>query len=229
VIIEARYNGPPGTGNGGYSSGLVASYVDSPAPAGVSAAVVTLRLPPPLDVPLRVTADESGVRVHDSEDRLIATGAPLATELEVLPAVPLDEAVDAATRYPGLEDHPFPTCFVCGPARADGLGIFPGPVGTGPGGGDRTAAPWTVPADVTPEMVWAALDCPGGWAIISPGRPYVLGRMAAVVTTVPTPGTTCVVTGECVRVDGRKGFVRTAVHAPDATVIGQAEATWIAL
>ncbi|MEV4624044.1 hypothetical protein AB0J74_35700, partial [Asanoa sp. NPDC049573] len=26
-------------------------------------------------------------------------------------------------------DHPFPTCYVCGPERADGLRIFPGPVG----------------------------------------------------------------------------------------------------
>ena len=39
-----------------------------------------------------------------------------------------DEAVAASATYPGFSAHPFPTCFVCGPERAegDGLRLFPG-------------------------------------------------------------------------------------------------------
>jgi hypothetical protein len=216
VIISGRYNGPPASGNGGYSAGLVSSYVDGPA-------VVTLRLPPPLDVPLRVERDGAEVQVYDGE-RLIATASPASEGAPPPEPVPLAEAVDAAARYPGLVDHPYPTCFVCGPARTDGLGVFPGPVGE-----SRTAAPWTVPADVHEAMVWAALDCPGGWAIISPGRPYVLGRMAAVVAKLPVPGDTCVVTGLCTEVQGRKAFVTSAAYASDGTLVGHATATWIAV
>src|SRR5690606_16223453 len=92
----------------------------------------------------------------------------------------------------GFTTHPFPTCFVCGPERAegDGLRLFPGRL---PGG--RTATPFRVPAEVTPEIVWASLDCPGGWAVPQEGRPYVLGRLAARVESLPGPGQRCVVVG----------------------------------
>ena len=236
MIIPGRYNGPPASGNGGYSAGLVASYVDDSASVRnerseprsrerkMSAAEVTLRLPPPLDVPMRVERDGADVRVYDG-DRLIASATPAnGRPADPAPAVPLAEAVSAASRYPGLTDHPFPTCFVCGPARTDGLGVFPGPLEDG-----GTAAPWTVPYDVHEAMVWAALDCPGGWAIISPGRPYVLGRMAAVVSDLPRPGDTCVVTGRCTEVEGRKAFVKSAAYSPDGTLLGYADATWIAV
>ena len=132
----------------------------------------------------------------------------------------------AGTGYPGFADHPFPTCYVCGPRRAtgDGLRIFPGPL---PGG--RTAAPWTVPADVSAVTLWAALDCPGGWAIIAPGRPYVLGRMAARVHAVPPGGARCVVTGVVARVEGRKATVRSALYAEDGTLLALARSTWISI
>jgi hypothetical protein len=112
---------------------------------------------------------------------------------------------------------------VCGPERADGLRIFPGPVAAG------VAAPFVAPASVTPETVWAALDCPGGWSVISPGRPYVLGRMAAVVHALPSPGDECVVTGTCEEVEGRKAAVRTALYSPGGELLAHARATWIAL
>ena len=73
----------------------------------------------------------------------------------VVPPVDLETAVAAAARYPGLVEHPFPSCYVCGPQRADGLRIFPGRLPDG-----RTAAPFRAPAQVSAATVWAALDCP---------------------------------------------------------------------
>lgn len=217
VIIESRFNGPPGTGNGGYSAGVFAAA----RPAGPGGAVeVTLRRPPPLDVPLSV---DDGL-VRDVAGELVAEVREIDPFTAIVPPVPLVEAEQAAHAYAGFTDHPFPTCYVCGPQRTDGLRIFPGPTADG-----RTAAPFVVPADVERHTVWAALDCPGGWSIIAPGRPYVMGRMAAVVSAVPEPGAECVVVGATAEVSGRKALVNSTLYGPSGEPLAYARATWIAI
>lgn len=229
MIIDPRYNGPPGSGNGGYTAGLIASALG----ADRTGCVITLRIPPPLATPLR----EVEGKVY-ADQQLIAEAEPVEVTGEPPAPVGYQAAADAAAAYPGFTHHPFPTCFVCGPRRAagDGLRIFPGPAGAGSrdtgtaGTLHRTAAPWLVPADISPVLMWAALDCPGGWAVIAPGRTYVLGRLAAAVADVPAPGTRCVAVGELVGTAGRKAHVRTAVYPADgATVLARAEATWISV
>lgn len=219
MIISSRFNGPPGSANGGYAAGLVANLLH-PGPA-----TVTLRRPPPLEVPLEVRRVDGGVAVHRGE-LLVAEASPAPAPAEAVPAVPVRDARLAMRRYPGFAEHPFPTCYVCGPDRAvgDGLRIFAGPLGDG-----RTAAVWQVPPEVAAPTMWAALDCPGGWAIISPGRPYVLGRMTAAVTAVPDPGTECVVLGQAIGTEGRKAHVRSTVYGPDGDVLAVSAATWIAI
>jgi hypothetical protein len=213
VIVAARYNGPPTSGNGGYTAGLLAAHV---APGRAADYVtVTLRQPPPLETPLDVTPDGS---LLDGE-RLIATTAP-----GVRPTAPEWGDPSEAAEYAGFTDHPFPTCYVCGPLRPDGLRIFPGRLPDG-----RTAARWTIPDDVGDVTVWAALDCPGGWAIIAPGRPYVLGRITVAVDELPSPGEEFVIIGECTGTDGRKGFVRSGLFDADRRLLAAAEATWIAV
>lgn len=228
MIIESRFNGPADSGNGGYTSGLVAGHL---APPSGQAARVTLRKPPPLDTPLTVTRSGAGLTVTNGE-ALIVEAEPADLTWEAPPPVAYEEAVEVSRAYPGFTDHPFPTCYVCGPNRTDGLRIFPGLL---PGG--RTAAPWQVPEEVDEVTVWAALDCPGGWAIIGREvptdgrpRPYVLGRMTAVVASVPAPGEVCVATGEVVSVAGRKAEVRSAVYRPgESQPLAHALATWIAV
>ncbi|MCW6009424.1 hypothetical protein K1W54_33505 [Micromonospora sp. CPCC 205371] len=211
MIIPARFNGPPGSGNGGYSAGVFA--------AG-RPLEVTLRRPPPLDTPL--TTADGEVRAPDGT--VVATLAPAEPIAVTVPPVSPAEAVTASKAYPGFTDHPFPTCYVCGPEHPGGLRIFPGQLP-----GDRTAAPWTVPAEVTAPTVWAALDCPGGWAIIGPGRPYVLGRIAVQVRALPVPGQECVVVGALAATEGRKALVHTALYGPDGAPLARARATWIAV
>jgi len=221
MIIEARFNGPPGSGNGGYSAGLIAARV----PASGDEVEVTLRRPPPLDTPLSV---EDGVplSVYDPERHLIAQASPTRVTIDPVEPVSHAEAVAYSAGYHGFTHHPFPTCFVCGPDRTpgDGLRIFPGPAGA-----HRTAAPWQVPPDVSPVMVWAALDCPGGWAVVSQARPYVLGRIAARVEALPRPGTACTIMGEVGKEEGRKAYVRSTLYSPEGKILAHATATWIAL
>jgi hypothetical protein len=107
MVIERRYRGPDESGNGGYACGVFARLVDGDAE-------VTLRVPPPLDTPLRA----EGGDVFDG-DTLVAEVRPTAVEL----ALPVPPTVVEAGAADPL--HPFPNCFVCGPARTDGLGLRP--------------------------------------------------------------------------------------------------------
>ncbi|MEV6694229.1 hypothetical protein AB0M35_22420 [Micromonospora sp. NPDC051196] len=214
MIIEARFNGPPGSGNGGWSAGVFATAYGGQRPVEV-----TLRQPPPLDTPLTLAGDQ----VHDPAGEVVAQLRPAEHLDDVVPPVDLATARAASAAYPGLTEHPFPGCYVCGPQRVDGLRIFPGRLPDG-----RTAAQFSVPAQVTTATVWAALDCPGGWAVIEAGRPYVLGRIAVRIEALPRPGDECVVTGAVVEAVGRKAMVRTSLYGPDGALLGRARATWIA-
>ena len=237
MIIAARFNGPPASGNGGYSAGLFASQLSSPTPAeadqrgnaseldGARVLEVTLRRPPPLETEL--TVEPGNPTRLLAGDELIAEAVPSrVADDEVVPPLPLSGARAAVAEYAGFREHPFPTCFVCGPERepGDGLRIFPGRLPDG-----RVAAPFEVPAEVSPVLVWAALDCPSGWAVPLETRAYVLGRMAVRVARLPEPGDECVVVGLMTGQDGRKAHSRSTLYSPDGEVLALARATWVAL
>ena len=222
IVVAARFNGPRDSGNGGYTCGLVA------AATGLARPEVTLRRPPPLDTPLRVEGGE----VYDGE-HLVASAADLPDGAGDVtpPEFPgYDAARAAQARYAGLRDHPFPTCYVCGPARDDGLRIFPGPVGDG-----HVAATWTPRAGaegtVPDEEVWAALDCPGAWGLIQTEEaPIVLGRLAVRIDRTVHPGQPHVVTGwRAAPRDGRKHYAGSALYDAAGTLLATGRATWVAL
>jgi hypothetical protein len=235
-VIAPRFNGPPNSGNGGYVAGRLAAKVQLGTVEGsVEGSVeITLRSPPPLGVPLEVrraadVADNAdGVELYDGSV-LIAQGRPgeLAGDPPTNVGVPIARA--AAPRYAGRSAHPFPTCFVCGLDRDDGLALQPGPVGAG-----TVAAVWTpdltlsgsAATTVEPEFVWAALDCPGGWSTDLSGRPMVLGRMTARILRTPSFGEECVVVGNLRELDGRKAFTASALYDADGELLGFAEAVW---
>lgn len=213
IVVAGRYNGPAESGNGGYTCGLVA--------AATGLDEVTLRRPPPLDTPLRV----DGTALYDGE-HVVATVGGAEGDMPEPPEFPgYDAARAAEARYAGLRDHPFPTCYVCGPQRTDGMGLRPGPVGQG-----VVATTWT-PRAPGAEYVWAALDCPGAWALIQTDEaPIVLGRLAARITGTVRAGEPHVVVGwQAGPRDGRKHYAGTAVYDAAGTLLATGRATWIAL
>lgn len=218
LVVNARYNGPPGSGNGGWTAGLIGAYLSRGVPE------VTLRKPPPLDTPLRVVFTAEGLQVVDPAEVVIATAISREDDIPPVQPVTVAQARRVSAHYPGHGSHHFPTCFVCGPQRADGLNIFPGKLPDG-----RTAATFETPKDIDAVMVWAALDCPGGWTVIEGDRPWVLGRFAVAVDTLPQPGQTCVVMGRPISREGRKALVRTTLYTSQGQVAARGEATWIAL
>ena len=214
--IPARFNGPPGSANGGIAAGLLAGHLD---PAG-AAAEVTLHRPPPLDRELQVTAG----RLLDGE--LLVAEARLARidpDLEVPPALLRGTVRAAAASYAGLVDHPFPGCYVCGTQRADGMGLQSGRVGPG-----QVAAEWT-PADDDPVMVWGALDCPGGWSADVPGRPVVLGRTTLRLDELPVAGEPHHVQGWLRGTAGRKVLTGTSLRTAGGRLLAVAQSTWLTI
>ena len=217
MILPGRYNGPPDSANGGYACGLVAATL-----GGV--AEVTLRRPPPLDRELEVVRDDGRAELRDGE-ALVAEAERVAVEVEVPAPISLEEAAEASGRYAGFLHHAYNTCFVCGPDREDGLRVYAGPVEGRPG---LVASPWTPGEDVRPELVWAALDCPSGWAVDDFQREGVLlGRMATRIDRLPTPREPHVVLGWRVAEEGRKRHAGSALLTAEGEVLARARSTWI--
>jgi hypothetical protein len=230
VTVAGRFCGPATSGNGGVTAGLLASTLGP----GEEPVTVTLRQPPPLDTAMDVRAapdGRAGVQLW-AGDLLVAEAVSGRLEATVVEPVDFGTATAARTAYRGSANHPFPTCFVCGPERdvGDGMRLTPGLVGIG-----RTACVWVPdpslaagddPSVAGPEFGWAALDCPGGWTSDIEQRPMVLGRITAAIASWPRIGRPHVVVGRLLREEGRKTFTATSLY-DEGRLVGRAEHTWI--
>jgi hypothetical protein len=225
ITVAARFCGPPESGNGGYTCGLLAAGLHGPVE-------VTLRRPPPLDRPLAVLGSPDGLVLVDGTTP-IAEARRSRFELEPPPSPGLGAAAEASLNYPGFEVHAFPTCFVCGPGRepGDGLRLFAGEVA----GDGLVACTWRPAASLAGddgrlrnEFVWAALDCPGAWAWLAElANPLVLGRLTVVIDAPVLAKRQHIVSGWRLGREGRKYFSGTAIWSADGTVCARARATWI--
>lgn len=224
VSIPFRFRGPPGSGNGGYSCGVAAELLGGTAE-------VTLKSPPPLDRPLAVDRAD-GVVLKDG-DAVVVVSRRAELVLDV-PTPPSFERAEASSRhYTGFEEHAFPECFTCGPARApgDGLRIF---AGAEPGQ-RLVAAPW-VPHEslcdgqgrVLPAVLWAALDCPGYFAI-GERVAALLGRMTGAIDSAVAHGERCVVVGWSLGSEGRKHHTATALFDASGKCVGRSKQVWVRL
>ncbi len=228
--IDAEHNGPPGSAHGGVSAGTFAALV----PRGPTE--VRLLAPPPLATTLTSRLDDDGTTVVVGPDGDIARVRSLDAPVAVGEFALVDEAdVDrAATDYLAWIDewgHAFPTCFGCGPQRADGSGLreFPGPIGDG----TTVVARFRVDgADPVPDwLAWAGLDCPSGICALRLAEPapraVVLGTLAGQIGGVVHAGTSYQVHARMLEVSGRKHTTEVAMLAPDGAVVAQARAVWI--
>jgi hypothetical protein len=239
MLVPGRYRGPARSANGGYVSGSLAHELGETFGRAVT---VELRQPPPLDASMHVGADGQGLSLSFGGAE-VATATHAEVEVEPVEGVSWEEASVASASYPGLRSHPFPTCFVCGTERDDGLRIFPGEVPATRKGMTRVAAPWTPDPtlaadwheydDSSPRAclasTWAALDCVGGWAGDLTERLMVLGRMTAVVDDLPVLGEPHVVVGERRGSEGRRTFTAATLQDADGRIVGRAEHTWVAV
>jgi hypothetical protein len=187
---------------------------------------------------VRMVSD--GAEVHDHEG-LIArtTGEEIAVAVPAPP--PLEVARRISSRFleqleSGEVVHPFPECFVCGHRRAagDGLRLFTGPLGDKAGtrvGAWRPAAGFLDEAGrLRPELVWSALDCPGGWAIAGPANTGTLqveilgpvdGHQDLIVMGWLMPAASA-------RPGSRRRYAGTALFDARGGLLARGAAIWVA-
>lgn len=230
VVIQSRFNGPPHSGNGGYVCGLIAAQLQHGTGEG-GPVTSTLRQPPPIDSPLSWESDGSAMRLLTPGGALVGEAAPGSFAFDAPMAPTPEQARAGEAAYPGHQDHPFATCFTCGPDRAegDGLRVFTGPVEPG---SSTVATPWSPAVGLlhdgalAPEIVWAAIDCAGGWTVDFTVRPTVLGRMTGQIHRLPLVDEPCTITGRLDEQSGRKVLTSTALHAGDE-LLARSEQVWI--
>jgi hypothetical protein len=225
-VIERRFRGPPQSGNGGYTSGMLAAAAATPVE-------VRLMKPPPLEQPLSIREDADGSRLLLLDgDATVASASPKTFELEVPKPPTYSEALAAVSGYEGFREHAYPGCFVWGPerARGDGMRIFASPID----GRKLCAAAWLPDRSLTdadgkvlPEFMWAALDCPGFFASRAAARGALLGLYAARIDRCVQIDAPCVVIGWALGHDGRKHYTGTAIFDGFGELCGRAIATWI--
>jgi hypothetical protein len=226
LVIARRFRGPPESGNGGYTCGMLAAAASGPVE-------IRLMKPPPLDKPLEIREDrEKGQLLLMDGEEPVATAVPKSFDLAAPKPPAYAEALAAVKHFSGFRVHAYPGCFVCGPERmrGDGMRIFASPIE----GRELVAAAWlpdaslgAVDGKVLPEFMWAALDCPGFFACGGGISGALLGTFSARVHRRVHVGEACVVVGWEISREGRKHFTGTAVFDERGELCGRAIATWI--
>lgn len=231
IRVPSWFQGPTGSGQGGWTSAKLAELVGQPVTA-------RLRAPIPLEVDLEVRATAEGwVARHG--DSVIVEAAPWQPDVAHTSPIPLEQARQARARFPvPPEDHPVPFCFSCG-LQPDAMHVHAGPLGEHP---ERYATDWTAPAwaagadgAVDPAVLWAALDCTAAWyACCHPRRRRAVTAQLAVEVLRP------VSVGEELALvswsgdgredwDGRKRSAASAAFDPTGRLVARSRSFWVAL
>ena len=233
VVVSKRFCGPPTTGNGGYTCGMLAQSLSHAA-----AVECTIRKPIPIEQSLQVELRDGKALLRDGEETVIEA-ASTDYNFDLPRPITGKEANRAVANSPAFHNHPFPTCFVCGPERAehDGLRVFPGPATPQDEYANLFAASW-VPARefadehgiVRSEFIWAAMDCPTGFAA---GFPYegklVTGRLGVKLLAAIHAEEQCVLMSWSLGSDGRKCHAAAVLYNAARQPCAIAKATWIKL
>ncbi|MBU1375188.1 MAG: hypothetical protein KKE02_20030 [Alphaproteobacteria bacterium] len=232
ITIGRQFCGPPNSGNGGYVCGILAKGLEGPVTS-------VLRAPIPLDADLSLEARDGANVLLGEADALIGQGGPATQDLPEPPTAPsLDAARAAGLRHIGLTQRVHPICFTCGNERedGDGLRVLPGQVEGAETG--VVACTWTPHANfadadgvVAPEVVWAALDCPGYFAWVEQEGRHgaLLGTMTGEITAPVKAGVEYVVVAWPILKDGRKEIAGTALFDGEGQLLARAHQVWIVL
>ncbi|MET4637191.1 hypothetical protein [Mycetocola sp. 2940] len=230
IQLDARLNGPLGSANGGFASGMIAETL------GGTASVRLIRRIP-LERPLEVgmDADAGFATVTDFNHQLVAKVQrvdPFTMIPPVQPSFADAEVARASSPLQGAR-HLLSKCVVCGSERRDGLAVTPGPLENR---SDVLAAPF-VPVDrdttdgvVHPGAVWGALDCPSYPAqALLDRRLGLLGTLTAHRNRDVLLGERLVAVGWTVQRHGRSTQTASALLDGRGDVVASARAVWVEL
>ena len=230
MIVTDQFRGPPYSGNGGYVGGLMSAGI-------TGAASVVLRAIIPLNIDLTLQSSDDVIRLVGPDDSLIGEAYPARGEPLPIPApAPVyTEVVRAGRTFPGLHRTFHPICFCCAPQLDEGYGlrVAVGQTENQPVG--HVSGAWTAhPAFADeegltpPEIIWAALDCPGSVAwLVKQGDAGLLGTMTCEILRRPAVADPCIITAWPIEQSGRKRISGTALFAVDGELLAHSHQVWI--
>lgn len=234
IRIGRGFQGPTGSGQGGWTAQRFAAHLDQPVS-------IALRAPVPLETDLVIVRDDDHDRwllvdPSDDEPRTIMIAHHWHPGFPDTDPVAIEEAAAARRRFARHGDHPVPFCFSCG-IEPDSMRVHAAALADG-----RYATDWTVPdwavdgrGAVDAGVVWAAIDCAAAWYVCtSRGERTAYTAQYAVELIHPLePGATYAVVGWSGDAepewDGRKRHAASAAFAADGTCVARSVSLWIAV
>jgi hypothetical protein len=234
VRIGRRYQGPTGSGQGGWTAFRFAERIGT-------AVEVSLKAPVPLETDLFVASDPAGARWTLGPERnggsAVMTAAPAGPIDATTEPVTIEQARRAREGFAHLGSrHPVPHCFSCG-LQHDSMRVHAAALD-----GDRYATDWTVPGwAVTDDgavdggVLWAALDCTSAWYVCqSRGErvAFTVQYAAEILEPVETGATYALVgwAGDAPDDwDGRKRHAAAAAFADDGTCVARSVSLWVSV
>ncbi|GHI07002.1 hypothetical protein AQI88_21420 [Streptomyces cellostaticus] len=214
--IPPHITGYPNVAFGGYVAGLVAARSDA------ETVRVDFRAAVPVGVPVRL---EDMVTVTPSEMRLDAPEMPAWAQAQ--------EASEAYLAQADAHPQPF-ECYGCSPLPVGkGIRLFPAPVP----GRNLVAAAWVPDPELAgtsgtlpPEIVWSALDCPGGWAgmrLAETGPGLVTAALTGTLLREVKSGERHISWAWVLGGHARKVTVGVALATAEGELCALAEAVWV--
>ncbi|MEV2222306.1 hypothetical protein AB0E01_20820 [Nocardia vinacea] len=228
VTVPEHVHGYPDVAFGGYVAGLLAG------PCEATEIRVDFRARVPLETPMSLRPTRSGgYALTDADGALLAESTPAALTIDPPPAPSWAEAkavTDAAMVSRRVTD-----CYGCGAACAPGRGLRLLTWDTPDH--DLVIAAWTPDPGLADEsgrlpteVVWAALDCPGGWTAMRKQGMGFGGVTAALTATQLHPvyaDSPYISYAWPISHQGRKHTVGIALATPFGDLCAVAEALWI--
>lgn len=236
--IPQVFQGPTGSGQGGWTTARFLDIVGQPATVGI-------RAPIPLDTDLVVVEATDG---SDGDDvwhlvdptsetpTIIMEARRWDPEFASTEPITLDQAREAGNRFPlNADDHPVPNCFSCG-LQPESMNVRAGPLGDGRFAAIWSAPEWAIGADgsVDGAVLWAALDCTAGWYTGIEGgiRSSFTVQYAVEVSKAVEPGESYALVGwngdGPPYWDGRKRTGASAAFDKSGICIARSRSFWVA-
>ncbi|MEV6772282.1 PaaI family thioesterase [Nocardia sp. NPDC051030] len=227
-IIPEYAHGYPGVAFGGYVAGLLAGR------SSVDTVRVDFRRAVLVETPLLLTASSDGRTAFTSpDDTLLVEATPAELTIDPLPAPSWSDAKRATETALTSPARVRTDCFGCGIDSPRGLRLFPWSVKER----QLIVAAWTPDptlgdehGNLPPELVWSALDCPGGlaaWIYSGMGRGALTAALTATQLRPIPAGADYISHAWPLHRDGRKHTVAVALSTSDGELCALAEALWI--
>ncbi len=236
IRIGEWFQGPTGSGQGGWTSqrflAAVSSVCSTPVTAAIRAAI-------PLEIDLAVRAIDDGWALCAPDDTVVMTASVWAGTYADTEQVSVAAATAARHLFAEVVgEHPVPSCFSCGQLPGS-MGVQGGPLDDGT---DRFATDWTVPdwavgddGHVDSGALWAALDCCAAWWVGWSREPRnALTVQYAVEELAPLePGATYALVGwagdNVAEWDGRKRHGASAAFDANGNCVARSTSFWVSV